>query len=84
MIRRLIFGTSVIVSLAVLPALAGTGTGNPGAAACDRACVAHDLDAALRAVFNRKQACAKPAGEGLPLPWPFPWRCPPTEEAEAD
>ncbi len=85
MIRRLICVTGLVLSLAAYPVQAGTATDSPDVDACaTRTCLDHDLDAALRAVFNRKQACLETAGEGLPLPWPFPWRCPPSDDAASE
>jgi hypothetical protein len=57
-------------------ALTGTGTGNPGAAAVEmRLQCGFHWTAACDAAFGVKgdRAPVAPNGEGLPLPWPFPW-----------
>lgn len=42
------------------------------------------MEAMLAAALPSTSSLIKPAGEGLPLPWPFPWFVPEAPAKEAD
>ena len=56
------------------PMIFGTGTGNPKQAELGGKCLLHWTKACDKAFgIKSDRAPLRPAGEGLPLPWPFPW-----------
>lgn len=53
-------------ALVVTESVGGTDVGNGAPAA-------KDSELALKCTFHRTEECVAIFGEGLPLPWPFPW-----------
>ncbi len=72
---RLLVALCVVPLLAASPAFAANHVGNGAVAEMGLACTFHwtaTCDAAYG--VTAKRAPLKPNGEGLPLPWPFPWK----------
>jgi hypothetical protein len=66
----------ITVAAALLAGLSTALVVTPGAAATDvgnGAPAAEDAELALKCTFHRTEECITIFGEGLPLPWPFPW-----------